>query len=222
MKSILTINFLTGRQEITKKSSFRQFQLLCVFKLFILSKTALQHNLLDLQVTAFYGHLCQLAIVSQLVPSLNLVQKTIFFFQKFLFHSGLKGLSSEIRSAYGGAALFEWEKPNTSKPQYVQTVDYGKDVNRVQKVRFYAHKHNVEEATVYISFAVASMFCTKSQGWEQISVSFQNLDCPWSFFFTAVMLQYIITASFYLGLHMKFSSIKQLIVPARCLYSFIY
>lgn len=149
-------------------------------------------------------------------------ENNFFFFQKFLFHSGLKGLSSEIRSAYGGAALFEWKKPNTSKPLYVQTVDYGKDVNRVQKVRFYAHKHNVEEATVYISFAVASMFCTKSQGWEQISVSFQNLDCPWSFFFTAVMLQYIITASFYLGLHMKFSSIKQLIVPARCLYSFIY
>lgn len=47
------------------------------------------------------------------MQSLNLAQKIIF--PELLFHSKLNGLSSEMRSAYGRAVLFEWEKPHECK-----------------------------------------------------------------------------------------------------------
>lgn len=127
MRCILTITFLTGRLAITKKSSFRNFQLLCAFQLFILCKTALQRNFLDIQVPTFYDGFCQLAVISQLVPSLNFALEIIF--------SGLPlPQQAEMRPIYRRAILFEREKPNaqTSKPQQTQTMEQVKAGNIVQ------------------------------------------------------------------------------------------
>lgn len=109
----------------------------------------------------------------------------------------------------------------------------GKSLNRVsttQKMQtnmaiwcknsnFMLTRSITEEATVSIGFAVASVCLLHKSTGMQINFSLLLVSL---LLLVAVQLQSIIPAPFYLGLLGKFSSTEQLIVPARCLYGFIY
>lgn len=93
----------------------------------------------------------------------------------------------------------------------------------VQKFEFYAHKGSAGGAAVSINFAVASVCLLHTSTEMPTNFSLLSIfSSPLVFSVAVVLLQSIIPASFCLGLLGKFSSIKQLTMPARCLYCFIY